>query len=199
MECGCFKGFSSSCLSWVSNYFGRKLIVADSFEGLPDVGHKYYEPGDFKGDFETVKKNISTFGRIDNVEFIKGWYSETLKGFSREIALLWMDVDLYQSATDVLNNVYRSINKGGVIFSHEFDNKFFENGYIKKGNGEVTDAIKDYFDKNKINYKAKYLVGCTGIVVPFVQEEEILISSDVKSLYIKVLFKLLRNSKVSLY
>lgn len=45
LECGCFKGFSSCCLSWACDYLGRDLIVADSFQGLPDVEHTFYDPG----------------------------------------------------------------------------------------------------------------------------------------------------------
>ena len=61
MECGCFQGYSSCCLSWAVSYFSKKLVIADSFEGLPDVGHKVYKPHEYKGDFDIVKNNINTY------------------------------------------------------------------------------------------------------------------------------------------
>ena len=53
LECGCFKGWSTSCLSWACHFLGRQLVVADSFQGLPnrmrDGEQPYYCEGDFKG------------------------------------------------------------------------------------------------------------------------------------------------------
>ncbi len=78
LECGCFKGFSTCCLSWVCDFLGRNLIVADSFQGLPEVEHTFYEKGDFRGDFEGVVSTVSTLGRPECIRFVKGWFSESL-------------------------------------------------------------------------------------------------------------------------
>jgi hypothetical protein len=167
LECGCFKGFSSCCLSWVCSYLGRKLIIADSFEGLPDVGHSYYNVRDFKGEFATVQNNLYVLGRPDCVEFLKGWYSESLIGFNRPICVLWMDVDLYQSAMDVLINVYPSLNKDGVIFSHEFNIDCVKEALISTpAPSDVASAIRDYFTAKKIPYQAKFLTGYLALLVP---------------------------------
>jgi len=165
LECGCFKGFSSCCLSWVCNFLGKKLIIADSFEGLPinyeTTGKKsYYRPHDFKGDLEEVKENINRFGKPDQVEFIKGWYNKSLLKFNYSICLLIMDVDLYGSAKDILNNIFAKLVKGGIIFSHEFS--------------------KIALDENNINYKAKYLIGDLGIVIPYINEDERILLSPHK-------------------
>ena len=37
VECGCYRGGSSAKLSIISKLLGRKLIIFDSFEGLPAV------------------------------------------------------------------------------------------------------------------------------------------------------------------
>jgi hypothetical protein len=37
LECGCFKGFSSCCLSIACRRLGYPLVIADSFAGLPPV------------------------------------------------------------------------------------------------------------------------------------------------------------------
>ena len=52
LECGCFKGYSSCCLSIACRRLGYPLVIADSFTGLPAVPHevgedRYYQVGDF--------------------------------------------------------------------------------------------------------------------------------------------------------
>jgi ectoine hydroxylase-related dioxygenase (phytanoyl-CoA dioxygenase family) len=183
LECGCFKGFSSCCLSWVCDFLGRKLIVADSFEGLPEIGHSYYKAHDYKGEFETVKTNLYTLGRLRSVEFVKGWYSESLVGFNRPLCLLWMDVDLYQSTRDVLASVYTSLNREGVIFAHEFNVQCIKDDTIADtAPSEVAQAIKHFFDARKIPYKVKFLTGCLGLVVPNVSDGRVLLTRSNPSL-----------------
>jgi len=186
IECGCFKGFSSICLSWVCNFLGKKLIVADSFEGLPinseTVSKKtLFRPQDFKGNFEEVRENIKRYGKNQNVEFIKGWFNESLLGFHNSICLLWMDVDIYQSAKDILYNIFVNLSRGAVIFSHEFskiavdqNDRIIRSKYVK---GPPM-AIADFLDENNIPYKAKYLTGDLGIIIPVINgaDKRILLS-----------------------
>lgn len=173
LECGCFKGFSSCCLSWVCNYLGKKLIIADSFEGLPDTGHSFYKKGDFAGSLNTVKENISTLGNINSVEFIKGYFNDSLKGFNRPLSVLWMDVDLYESVMDVLENVFSCLAHNGVIFSHELASSLISmDVLVDKGEPfkNVSQAIRNYFAKNGIKYKARFLIHNLGIIVPYAGE-----------------------------
>lgn len=75
----------------------RHFVGFDSFEGFPDDGR-----ADWVQDF-------STKGRIPaapaNVEFVKGYFSETLprflEDFDNEIALLNVDCDIYSSTSDI--------------------------------------------------------------------------------------------------
>jgi hypothetical protein len=168
LECGCFKGFSSCCLSWACDFLGRELIVADSFQGLPDVEHTFYDAGDFRGDFEGVSSTISALGRPECVRFVKGWFSESLSGVDDPLSLMWLDVDLYQSTLDVLGNVYGNLDPRGVIFSHEFADEFIDDqGLIKSAPGEdVARAFRTYFEGRGISYRAKFLTGCLAVMVP---------------------------------
>jgi len=168
LECGCFKGFSSCCLSWACDYLGRELIVADSFQGLPDVEHTFYDGGDFRGDFESVSETISTLGRSRCVRFVKGWFSESLRDFDDELALMWLDVDLYQSTLDVLGNAFIKLDPRGVVFSHEFADEFIDvDGRIEDAPGEdVARAFRLFFDQHGVSYRAKFLTGCLAVLVP---------------------------------
>jgi len=126
LECGCFKGFSTSCLSHACEYLNIPMVIADSFEGLPDIqgetdpDHSYHQ-GDFSGGLDEVKENIGIYGGRPEIKFLKGWFCDTLKNWDQDILSLWMDVDLIASAQDVLSQCASSVVKGGSIFSHEIE------------------------------------------------------------------------------
>lgn len=171
LECGAYKGFSSCCLSWVCSRLGRKLIVADSFVGLPApkfaFEQGYYEQGDFSGSLDEVQVNLQALGRPESVEFIQGYYETSLRDFSRPLALLWMDVDLYQSATDVLNHTLDLLTPGGVIFSDEIPLADVDtSGLFRQESGVVTRALREQFEQRKRCYRAQHLLGYLGLIIP---------------------------------
>jgi hypothetical protein len=156
LECGCFKGYSSCCLSWVASYFSKKLIIADSFEGLPDVGHVRYKPHEYCGDLPIVQQNIHSYGVISSVEFLKGWYKDSLVGFSRPVSVLWMDVDLRESTNDVLGNIVPCLSDRGVILSHEYEDDL--------STSEVYVSIQKFFDERNIKINTEKLNNHLGVV-----------------------------------
>lgn len=177
MECGTFKGYSACCLSWVCDYLDKQLIVADSFEGLPEnQTDPYYKKGDFLGRIDEVRSNIEDFGKIERVQFIKGFYETSLKGFNRKLCMLWIDVDLYESATDILKNVFNFISKSGVIISHElFEDRDFADYQLKKTIGPAK-ALSLYLTNNDISYKAMPLENGSGLVILCNESEQLLFS-----------------------
>jgi hypothetical protein len=167
LECGCFKGFSSCCLSWACSYLGRRLIVADSFQGLPpEASQDYYRPGEFKGAFEEVQDNLRSLGRPETVDFVRGFFSDSLPGFDRRLAMIWMDVDLHSSAVDVLTHTFDSVVDGGVIFSHElFDGRDFSDERLVPTGGPAQ-ALDEFYRARGIDYVATFCEGCLGLTVP---------------------------------
>jgi hypothetical protein len=165
IECGCFKGASSTNLSIICDIVGRKLILCDSFEGLPapdeeDEVHynilqkrmRFYEKGHFTGGLDEVRHNIDKFGKVDVCEFVKGYYSDTLKKLKGSYVLAFVDVDLNKSLKECLRMLWPRLVEGAYLFSHEaqditytsifFDMKWwFENfncsppGFIGAGTG----------------------------------------------------------------
>ena len=74
VECGCYLGGSTANLSLICEAVGRKLIVYDSFEGLPiPEGNDLYategQAGYLRGDLEVVETNVRRFGAIGQCEF----------------------------------------------------------------------------------------------------------------------------------
>ena len=112
VECGCFKGGSSAALSLVCRLTGRKLIVCDSFEGLPDdetdvvrnYPHLrvfgYTDKGMYAGRFDEVQLNIIRYGSIESCSFIRGFFNESLKQLDGPIAFAFLDVELLSSIKD---------------------------------------------------------------------------------------------------
>ncbi len=164
LECGGFKGWSSVCLSWACDFLGRRLYVADSFEGLPTPSHRNwsgYREGDFTGTLDEVRNSMYALGRPRSVEFIKGWFNESLRGFDQPIALLWVDVDLYESARDVMTNTLSRLSPRGAIMSHEYDQALADEPF-----GPAT-AILEYLDEHGVPYETTPAVPDTlGLIVP---------------------------------
>ncbi|MBA7530003.1 hypothetical protein ES705_22205 [subsurface metagenome] len=136
VECGCYDGASTASLSLACYLTKRKLLVCDSFEGLPipqddekyDVNanntDKYYlwEEGEFssEGGLEGVKKNITKYGDISVCEFVKGYYNETLKEINTNlIVLIFEDADIASSVKDCLCYLWSKLQDGCKFYCHE--------------------------------------------------------------------------------
>jgi hypothetical protein len=130
-EFGCYKGLSSVALSIAAKYSGRKLLVFDSFEGLPEstvtISHIAdntqfnYKKGDLAGSLGEVRGVIEQYGEISCVEFIKGYFCDTLPGrpADEKYVLIFEDADLVESVRDVLRYAWPRLGEGRCFFSHE--------------------------------------------------------------------------------
>jgi hypothetical protein len=129
-EFGSFKGASAANLSLACELVNRKLLLCDSFEGLPDddmqlhVGmHSetfgYYKKGMFYGSLENVKENVEKFGDIQSCSFLKGFYSESLVNLKDPIVLAFMDVDLVSSTRDCLKYIWPLLVESGEIITDD--------------------------------------------------------------------------------
>ncbi len=124
VECGCWKGGSSANLSLVCRLVGRRLLIYDSFEGLPEAkpGDREgagYSAGDYRGSEDEVRANIARCGAIDSCEFVKGWFEETLPGSSGPVVLVFLDVDLEDSLDTCVKHLWPRLVDGGYLFTDE--------------------------------------------------------------------------------
>ena len=124
LECGTFKGGCAANLSLVAKMTNRKLLVYDSFEGLPEIIQadregKNYNKGDFLGSLDEVQNNISKYGKIDTVEFVKGWFENTLPNLNNKILLAFIDVDLEASLDVCIKNIWPNLIEKGYVFMDE--------------------------------------------------------------------------------
>ncbi len=124
VECGTWKGGSAANLSLVCKIAGRKLLIFDSFEGLPKGDESdrqaFYETGDYYGPLDEVKKNIEKYGAIECCEFVKGWFDETLPGLNTPVLLAFLDVDLELSLETCVRHIWPNLVERGYIFIDEY-------------------------------------------------------------------------------
>lgn len=134
VETGVWRGGATIFIQAYNKMYELKknVFVCDSFEGLPepniikypqDLGDTHYQESFLKVSLEIVKSNFQLYNLLDeNVIFIKGWFSETLKDNRdiKNISMLRFDGDMYGSTMDVLNNLYQKISSGGVLIVDDY-------------------------------------------------------------------------------
>ncbi len=184
LECGVFKGSSTTCLSLVCRELGYPLFAADTFAGLP-TGEDHYSQGDFKGGLDEVRANVTKLGAPEAVEYVVGIFSETLRNWREPIALLWIDVDLQQSTLDVLRNIYPALAPNAVIFSDGFAKGVDFDGDRVKWTGGEPAGFYHFYKANGLDYKARP-GGADGLalIVPGCVENETILFSDTKFAYL---------------
>lgn len=123
VEAGCYKGGSSIKLSLACKLARRRLVVFDSFAGLPEdeaSGCKIrFSKHDYRASLNEVMNNVRRLGALEVCRFQAGWFEETLPKFTDNIAVIYLDVDLASSTQTCLQYLYPLLVLGGVLFSHD--------------------------------------------------------------------------------
>jgi len=164
-EFGCFKGFSTACLSEACFRLGMTMDVFDSFAGLPDSDSEQYCEGDFMGSLEEVSGNVEEFGKLSVVRFHRGFFSETLPHYlDPKVACLWMDVDLEASAQDVMT-LLPSLSPHSCVFSDECEPADFSDGSVitEPGPDNVIPPIVEAFTRAGRRLTGSFVAGHTGV------------------------------------
>ena len=118
----------------------RKLWLFDSYEGLPEPTSMDFSPelgngtgehvrpltkGACLGQLDEVKDlmfNKNDFPR-ERVEFVKGWFENTLpktREKIKQIAVLRIDADWYESTKSCLVNLYDKVCSGGYVIVDDY-------------------------------------------------------------------------------
>lgn len=108
----------------------RTVWVADSFNGLPrpsvkeDIGYdlsKRHHPI-LAIDEARVRALFERYDLLDDqVRFLPGWFRDTLPNAPiKQLALLRLDGDLYESTMDALRALYDKVSPGGFIIVDDY-------------------------------------------------------------------------------
>lgn len=114
VECGVAYGRS---INLMAKWSGREIHGFDSFQGLPEEWRDHYPAGSF-----SVGGNMPQVA--DNVRLHPGWFDDTLPpfsaGLSQQIALLYVDCDLYSSTRVVLEHLGPHLAPGALVVFDEY-------------------------------------------------------------------------------
>ena len=160
VECGCFKGSSTIALSIAAKLINAKLIVYDSFAGLPfsekSLGlrkypylnlYGYYKKGMYAGSLDEVKSNVKIYGEISVCEFRKGNFENTLKKHTEKIDFCFIDVDLTTSTQVCIKYLWKKLGNNSYFFSDDacdlevvkiwFDHSWWKKNFNTKPPGYI--------------------------------------------------------------
>ncbi len=139
IECGVFRG--SSFMRWVKfrdlleNTNSRRIIGFDTFGAFPETSLEFEkERRDFfveetDGGVSISKRELLTCleegGFNNNLELIEGDIKKTLPEYIKahsylKIALLHIDVDLYEPTKIILETLFPHIVRGGIIILDDY-------------------------------------------------------------------------------
>jgi predicted O-methyltransferase YrrM len=125
VECGMASGGSAALMALALRELGssRRLWGFDSFEGMPEptrddpdfeVARAFV--GSCRGDLEKVRQLFVGLGVSDHSTIVPGRFQDSLPAAGiREIALLHVDADWYESVRFCLEQLYPLVSPGGLI------------------------------------------------------------------------------------
>lgn len=128
IEAGAWRGGVTILMAAVLKAYGergRKVWVADSFEGLPDFDRQKntgWQPGTMAVSLEEARTNFQRYGLLDdNVQFLKGFFANTLPTAPiGQLAVFRSDADLYESTRDALTYLYPKLSVGGYAIFDDY-------------------------------------------------------------------------------
>jgi len=133
VECGTWRGgMSLGMLEAVPDC--RAFHMFDSFEGLPVPGErdgqKVQDIFASKGfvaernyaSYEDVHAALEEFGYLDRTTLHKGWFEDTVTpdAVEKDIAILRLDGDWYESTILVLHKLFDRVVPGGIVIVDDY-------------------------------------------------------------------------------
>jgi len=128
LEAGAGKGGGTAKLSLVARLAGARLVVCDSFRGMPPNQERHeniygrrteFREGAFRGTASLVRRTVARFGAPEVCELVKGWFADTLPALSGPLDVVLLDVDLVESTRTCVRWLYPRLRPGGVLLSQD--------------------------------------------------------------------------------
>jgi hypothetical protein len=165
IETGVWRGGSCIFMRAILQAYGvkdRSVWVADSFQGLPppnpvayphDTGLTLNLYPELAVSLEAVQTNFKRYDLLDEqVQFLKGWFRDTLPAAPvKQLAILRLDGDLYESTMDGLIHLYPKLAVGGYVIVDDY-------GAIEA----CKQAVHDYRQAQNINDEI-HTIDWTGV------------------------------------
>lgn len=157
-ECGVMAGGHIAVMDRALKKHGRKRVIHafDSFDGIPQAsendmqihrdtygtkdGSAMKSSGISRVDVDGFKYFMRTWEVESEVRIHKGWFEECLEQEAQSVgplALLRIDVDLYNSTVPVLKYLYPKVVSGGFIIDDDY-------GHPGDGEWPCRRALREY-------------------------------------------------------
>lgn len=135
IETGVWRGGATIFMRAILKAYNAKdryVWVADSFEGLPlpdlqkypdDKGSEWFHTQPLLSvSLEQVKENFKKYDLLDDqVIFLKGFFKDTMPNNAiKQLAILRLDGDMYQSTIEVLENLYDKLSINGYVIIDDY-------------------------------------------------------------------------------
>jgi O-methyltransferase len=140
VECGVWRGGGGLLMADLlrrAQAAGRKVWLCDSFQGMPPVEaidgpvaiadasdpESPLSTERSRADLDKVRETFAGFGLADYVEFVPGWFHESLPLWRDRIgpvAVLRLDCDWYASVRACLDNLYDQVVDGGFVVLDDY-------------------------------------------------------------------------------
>jgi len=126
VEAGCAKGSSTAKLSLAARAAGARLLVYDSFAGVPANAEQHtsmdgrpvvFRAGAFRGRIAEVRRTLEQLGAAEVCELHRGWFADTLPSLDRPVDVALLDVDLLESTRTCVRAIMPHLRADGVLFS----------------------------------------------------------------------------------
>lgn len=127
LEAGCGHGSSTAKLSLAVRAAGGRLLICDSFRGLPDNREEHlhldgrpirFRAGAFRATLPQVRRAVARLGAAEVCSFHKGWFADTLPALEAPpLDVVLLDVDLLESTRACLRHLVPRLAPGGVLFT----------------------------------------------------------------------------------
>lgn len=129
IECGVCNGGTAAILARLASRsrLNRTVWLLDSFQGMPEVTEHDGVSADGRtarshvgqevGDIHRVQRVLRQAGaKLDRVRIVPGWFQDTFPTVTaKQVALLNIDADWYESVALCLNTFYDRVAMGGFI------------------------------------------------------------------------------------
>lgn len=128
VEAGAGSGSSTAKLSLAVRRVQGRLVVFDSFRGIPENDEQHtlldgrplvFRRGAFRGRLSAVRKRIAELGALEVCELHKGLFEETLPSRRLRADVILLDVDLLSSTRTCVRHLFPQLARDGVLFSQD--------------------------------------------------------------------------------
>lgn len=151
-EVGVYKGDSAKLLAEVFKDTSKKVLLFDTFEGLPGEVSKLRPEATFRDtSLQDVQEYLSAYPRV---EFHKGYFPDSASSLTGQFSLVHLDADLWETMEAGLEFFYPKMVKGGAVVMDDYRSKYWP---------KVTETI-DTFAQKVHNYPL-HLAGGKAVLI----------------------------------